>query len=425
MLKQLCPILGLVLFSACASYQDHLAEARSSFFKKDYPEALKKIEASPLKEDARSRLLYALERAVIYDKMGNKKKSRELFFQADEIAKALYTVHLSKEAASWLVNDAQSDYSGEDYELIGIHTLLALSFLEDGLLSEARVEAKSVEQRLTELSQLRDEKYRKYQEDGLARYLSGLIFEAKKDWDDSLIDYKKALGIFEEKGYRDFYIGYPPSSLVQSLYRVAQMRKRKEILEDLKKRYPTDVKEVEIQGDKPLASLVVIHEVGHIEVKKAKDFLIPVGNQVVRFSYPVIPFTSKIYAQTGVEVNGHFFQGENVANLSRIAHFTLEDKRGQMLFKNITRLAAKAAMTEVANRNLGPLGGLAANVFTAATETADTRCWSLLPESIYVTRKDLKPGTYTVKIYRDSVISHMETVTLAPGEVRFFRDHRS
>ena len=38
------------------------------------------------------------------------------------------------------VNDASSEYSGEDYEKVAIHTLLVSSFLSEGKLNSAMVE---------------------------------------------------------------------------------------------------------------------------------------------------------------------------------------------------------------------------------------------------------------------------------------------
>jgi hypothetical protein len=52
----------------------------------------------------------------------------------------------------------------------------------------------------------------------------------------------------------------------------------------------------------------------------------------------------------------------------------------------MARLIAKSKLTQQAEKNFGPLGGLVANIFVASTETADTRSWTLLPESIHICR---------------------------------------
>ena len=90
------------------------------------------LEKSPVKKQDRNRLLYLLEKATILDRLNDYQESRSHFIEADKLADELYTMSLSAEASSFVVNDASSEYSGEDYEKVAIHTMLASSFLLKG-----------------------------------------------------------------------------------------------------------------------------------------------------------------------------------------------------------------------------------------------------------------------------------------------------
>ena len=78
---------------------------------------------------------------MILDRLDEREQSRQEL-DADKLVDVLYTESISKQAASFLVNDSVTDYAGEDYEKVAIHTMLALSFIEDDDYSSARVEAK-------------------------------------------------------------------------------------------------------------------------------------------------------------------------------------------------------------------------------------------------------------------------------------------
>ena len=416
-------IICLATVAACATYTQNTAEMHRSFRSKNYSGALRKLDETDLKSQDRNRLLYRMERAMILDRMGERKKSRALLMEADQLADELYTVSISRQAASFVVSESQTDYSGEDYEIVAIHSMLALSFIDEGDLNATRVEAKRINTKLAQLTQGRSKEHNSYHEDGFARYLAGLVYEARKEYDSAIVDYRKALKIFEAGGYRKFYAGPVPRGLITSLYRVAQMRNRATIVASIKKRYPNLVgaQAKAIENGKT-ARLAVIHEIGTIIRKRAKEFLFPFGKQVIRFSFPYIPAQRQFFGRTGVYVDGLFHKADNVADMNSIAHHSLEDRRGRMLAKNAARLVAKGQLTEEAHKQFGPLGGLIANVFSAATESADTRSWTLLPGAFFVTMVTLKPGAHEIRFQNNGVRSSKRSVNLQDNELLILRD---
>jgi len=73
----------------------------------------------------------------------------------------------------------------------------------------------------------------------------------------------------------------------------------------------------------------------------------------------------------------------------------------------------------------GGWAGMAANIFTAVTESADTRSWLALPEHVNLGRLSLPPGIYDLQVeilgYRGEVLSvqTIPAVEVRPGDWTF------
>ena len=252
--------------------------------------------------------------------------------------------------------------------------------------------------------------------------MAGLIYEAKGEWDSAIIDYSKALALYEGD-YKIFIRGGVPESLVTSLYRLLVKRNRKDRASALESKYPGALKSADSKDD-DLCDIVVIHEKGHIAIKESEDTALPIGKQIVRISWPVIRKSSRSgFGDSGISVdNGPQVSAENLQDMDSVASASLEDRKFRMVAKNAARLLAKGQITEQAYRNFGLAGGLAANVFSAVSETADTRSWTLLPESYNVSRMRMKPGTYTIRIKTNGRQTRIEKVDVKKGQIAIFTD---
>lgn len=416
-------VIYLALMTGCASYTDQVKEVRSSYRFGNPTEALKDLEKSDIKEQSRNRLLYLLEKAMIKDRQGESKESRKLLMDADKVVDELYTVSITKSAASWIYNDSTTDYGGEDFEKVAIHTMLALSFLQDHELDSARVEAKKINNRLYDINQGYDNDAKnRYSEDAFARFLSGIIYEAKGDDDSAIIDYKAALEQYKGK-YQELFATEFPHDLVTSLYRLAVRRHRSDLVAKLKKDYPALTAKVEKesggQGD-----IVVIHEVDTVAIKREEMFVLPISDQIVRFSFPVIrPKQDFDFAQSTITVDSQPpKRSELVQNMDGIASKNLEDRRTRLMLKEGARLLLKGQVTRKLEKDFGPLGYIAGTVYGIFTETADTRGWSLLPSRFYMNRIHLKSGQYDVKIKTNGKLGQIQKVNVLPGKILFLRD---
>jgi hypothetical protein len=413
-------LLGGVM--SCATYTSKMAEMREAFVVGDYDRASEALERSGLKDNSSDTLLWQLEGAMIYDRQGQYEKSRKFFLDADRTVDELFTVSVSKTASTFIVNESTADYEGEDYEKVAIHTMLAHQFIGLGKVSEAAVQARKINNKLYEINQKYDPESRnKYGEDAHARYLSALIYESRGECDSAIIDYTKALKLYKDEFSRYVKDGLP-KGVVRGLARCATIRQRKEVLSKLMEDHKASLGNKSVRELVDHGQLVVIHELGHIAPKEKAEFFFGAGQQMVRFSFPTIS-PGAIYDQgTGVHIERlGFFDAENTAYLDAIAADALEDRRGRLMVKQAARLLVKGQLNYQAERNFGPLGGLAANLVTAATETADTRSWTTLPKAFFVTRVFLPAGVYQIKVKSNGKINHAKSLTVRQGQVVMMR----
>jgi hypothetical protein len=167
--------------------------------------------------------------------------------------------------------------------------------------------------------------------------------------------------------------------------------------------------------------IVVIHELGRVARKVAREEFLTIGDQLVRFSSPMIRPNPIQDAGTGVTMDTKgFIRAENTVYFDAIAKDSLENRRGRMIAKQMSRLLLKGQINYQARREFGPLGGLAANVLTLAAETADTRSWSTLPQAFYVTRVRVTPGKYNIMV-RTNRQDRAMTVTGPRGGIQILR----
>jgi hypothetical protein len=86
-----------------------------------------------------------------------------------------------------------------------------------------------------------------------------------------------------------------------------------------------------------------------------------------------------------------------VENVDSYALAAFEEAYGKIVFRTILRALTKYAAKEGASEKDEALGWMV-NWFNAATETADTREWTTLPEKILMARLVLPAGRYDLRV---------------------------
>ena len=134
----------------------------------------------------------ALETTKIHSVAGKLKESNQVFMQADRLAELIDYQSVSRIAGSLAFNEEMVQYKGDTFEKIFINAYLAMNFLQMGQLDDALVEARRI-----------NEKYLKYRADekqafelnSFSKYLSAVIWEASRSYDDAYIAYAEAYKI--------------------------------------------------------------------------------------------------------------------------------------------------------------------------------------------------------------------------------------
>jgi len=71
-------------------------------------------------------------------------------------------------------------------------------------------------------------------------------------------------------------------------------------------------------------------------------------------------------------------------------------------------------------RNNGELGSIFASLYNMATEKADTRSWSTLPDSIHILRLNLSPGEHSLMVNINNQ-SQKVNVTITPNKITLIK----
>jgi hypothetical protein len=242
----LLPIALLSLFlSGCATYGSGLDGALDAAKSGEYLAAEGKLQAA-LKPEGVDRLLYHMELAVLKHLQGQYVESNQLLEKADVIAERLETSSLANNITAFLTNPRQGDYAGADFEKVFINYYKALNYIalsasaktrNDYLdaIESARVESRRLGIRLNALNSdkgnytdlkdddatlstlvdifyslrrnLIDSRQLEYRDDAMAHYLTGITFEANKEYDNARISYQKAATSYEDGFAKQFRLG--------------------------------------------------------------------------------------------------------------------------------------------------------------------------------------------------------------------------
>ncbi len=357
-------------------------------------------------------LLYFLDTGMFAFSLREYEEAVASFTEAERIMNELYTISLSQEATTFLINDNTAPYRGEDYESVMVNLFLALSYANLSQVEDALVEARKVDSKLTAINlQYADNKKNAYKEDPFARLLTGILYEmggTSADLNDAYISYKIAL-----RGYETAYarFGVPvPGVLLENILSLAPLIGNEE-LHKMRQRfsYRGVGYEAELVGK---AEVYVLHLNGRIPVKEEGIIVFPMrGGQVVKFAFPRYQRIPGRITGSRFRAFSAFGSEQSVADFSlaepigKIAVENLENRKGRIYAKTLARVAAKylavREATRAAKKSNKEHGGWAAlltqsagTALIFASEAADIRSWRTLPAEIRISKLTLSPGSY-------------------------------
>jgi hypothetical protein len=403
--------IGFALFLAGCASHDHSLVNVERRLAADQPElALQSLERQSQNWRRRDKILYLLNRAMLLRIQGNLVGSNKAFTEAQRLIDKLYSVSVTEQIGSVIINDRTRTYVGEEFEQVLLHVYMALNFLEMNRADAARVEALQIDLTLRQFSKKIAKK--KYTEDAFARYLSGLIYEQQGEWSDAMIEYRRAYEAYGE--YERIYGVALPNSLQHDLLRLtAQLG-----LTDEHRRYRQefgigeDAVDTKARGEQ--GQLVFVLHSGLAPVKRENAVILPVpgGHTLVKIALPYYQSRSTPAKGARLKIADKEQRLELAEDVNAIAIHNLEVKMPIIQARALARASIKGAAVGGLQREDQWLAALLVQLGGLVTEHADTRSWITLPRDIYIGRMSLPPGKYTVKLEildrYNSVLSEQE-----------------
>ena len=430
-----CAAAGLVALCGCATFSETIQSTERSLAQQQPKLALTEYEK--LHAPDHDRVLFLMNRGMLLRMAGDYAASTRDLEQAKNLIEELRAVSIREQALSLTINDATKSFIGEDFERVMVNTYLALNYLEQGKLDEARVEALQVD------LLLRDEEQKvtivkPYAEDAFARYLTGIVYEDEGEWSDAMIAYRKAYEAYQ-KQIEAFGVEIP-ETLKHDLIRLADRMG----LTDEARKYRRELKIKDTMSEAQLLEsgeiILTVHAgLAPLKRENAATVLNPATGRFLRIALPQYHTRAQPLAYASLEADpSHSVKTSRVENIDTIAVKTLDAEMPGITARAIARMALKDAAAKAASSSrsggsggssaAGPLLGLAVNMAAILTERADTRSWFTLPGEIHLARLALPPGDYNLKLELhgrdDHVLDSGEIkVTLRKGEKKYFSRH--
>lgn len=349
-----------------------VAPAREAMRFGDAAKAVTELEPLANKEND-DQLVYLLDYATALQQAGRYKESLNAFGRAEKIADIQDYHSISNLTSSLVLSENMIQYKGDDYEKVMINAVNAINYLELGDLDEALVEVRKLNQKLYKYKY---EAKKNYEQNPFAYYLSAVIWEADRKWDDAYIAYKAAYELVPD---------YAP--LRVDLIRAAIRADRREDLADWKKRFP-EVKIYPVWKDKKQGEIIFIYQQGWGPRKYPRP-------DSPRFPYLRPEYSTAQAAR--IEIDGkQEAVTERVFSIQDVAIKTLEDDYARLVASRVGGMVTKAVLSDQL-RQQNEVLGLVAWIALNAADQADLRQWSTLPSSFQIARIPLKAGKYKVQ----------------------------
>lgn len=443
-------LLMVIMLASCATYNQQVQGYYSSLQAGDYSKAAKELDKAKILKKDRNRLLYLLERGKVCHLMGQWDSSNTYFNEADLLMEAARTT--AKDIALGnLLNPMMQTYKAEDFEKYLVHYYKAINYLQLGETDEALVEARRISLR-TYAQEDKIGNKDKYKDDAFSLMVQGIIYEKAGDINNAFIAYRNATDVYlENKG--EYYGVSIPDQLKKDLLRTAYLNGFMDELGRYERLFNTSFQ----QTERPVGGeLVLFWENGSAPVKAQQDLwfslfkdsgggfffadannlfnvpfdfstgyssdnIKPENLRSFRVALPKYETVRPAYSGGVAQLANSSIRLEPAEDVNNLAFATLRERMLRELSSTLTRLAikklAEAAIRppdrkaedgknkteeqkkkqrrEDATREALALG---LQLFSLASEKADTRNWQSLPHTIFYARIPLQPGENNISL---------------------------
>jgi len=400
-------ILLFVGCQGCATHADRLRAARQSFYTGNTLSARAKIDEELKKGHRKEHDVLKLDQAVIDLFSGDTKSAKKALREVRDSFDHLEQKSATEGVLAMLTDDNAVAYAGEDYEKVMIRVLLTLADLvdegNDAAAYSLQINAKQNEiiQSGLGLGNVKEMKNPEnpdetinpkgaYKYLAIGPYLRGLIREETlTNYDDAFYAYQQVQQLAP-----GFQQGRFDLNRVVNSRHSAQGNGVVYVFTFIGKG-PYKEKET---ADATQIGLLIADQI----FSATNKYSVPPTVAPVWIPKVVVPYNR--IQTVSVKVNQQLIGNtETITNVSQLALEQYEASRNVIIARAIMRRIVKKgviyAAKEVADVNpwislAMDLGG----IVWEATETADTRCWGLLPEKIQVLRLELPEGKHEISL---------------------------
>lgn len=381
----------------CSTHNDFLQQPRDLFYKNQLPQAEK--EFTSLQKKRREADVVELDLAMIDLVQGKPKEAEKRLRIIRDRFDQLEQQTIASGVMSYFTDDQTRTYAGEDYEKILLRLFLSLAnLMHDG----GDAEAYSLQ-----LHEKQEQLYRRAIEDqeqknvskfadayrplAIGYYLRGVLREATlNNYDDAIRNYQAALNFnptcepikWDLNRVQGGVHSAPGHGVLYVFALVGRGPHKIEVEE-----YAT--------SDALLIADRIVSAVGPMSV--------PPTLAPIKIPRVVIP--PKSLDRIGVVVNGQSIgPTATITDIGYLAEQTYDAAIPKIMARAVARRVVKKATVFAAKDPLSattPLASLAmdaAGVVWEAFESADTRCWGLLPREIQVLRVEVPKGRHRVQL---------------------------
>lgn len=419
-IKYFIALMVIAQFYSCATYYQMNSDFQSKFQKGQFEQSLNYLENKKKGGKGKDRLLFYFDKGVVCNILGKHQLSNEYFTQAD-----LYIEDFQRnygfEMLAIISNPMVKPYKAEDFENVMIQYYKAKNFMALGNYDAALVEARRLNEKLNQLSDIHKKKIT-YKQDAFAHLLMGLVYDANKDFNNAFIAYRNAYNVYKDSYSKDYGVDVP-EQLKKDILRTAAKTGFWDEVDFFEKQWNIKYSEEKHTGGEavffwqnglgPVKSewslnfTILPGEVGYVTfvndewginlpfyVGSADERKRLIDLKIVRVAIPKFNERFAMYNTARLNVVSNTAQFQLAQNINNIAIQSLKDRMLRELGVALLRMALKQAAETAARKSDKDGLGFALSVFNAVTERADTRNWQTLPHSIYYSRINLPAGKH-------------------------------
>jgi tetratricopeptide (TPR) repeat protein len=371
-----------------------------------------------------SRLLYLYEKGLVLHFSGRYEQSNSAFEASERLYDDLYTKSVSREIGAMLTSDNLIQYRGERFEAAYIYYYKIMNYLLLSDVEGALVECRRLNNRLKFFAESDDSVY---VNDAFLQYLTAMVYLEAGEISDASVSLRAAADAYHTLGER-YALGIPASLECDGEY--SSQFGGAPAMPGVYENPGLDCGRYRI--DTRRGAVNVFLECGHAPYKieqnivfpiykgecnddtDAHDFAVTLTNRygepvnegleleyLLRVSFPELVASPVVFGDVFVRavVDGRpeTAPAQVVTNLDAVAFEAFEARRSAIMLKAVTRALVKYLAKEGADQKSETAGWLV-NLFNVASEGADVRTWSTLPQTVRMARLVLPEGDYDLEI---------------------------